>query len=149
MSPCPSSHHSAGRPAPAKPWERNAGTAGRTSTPLGPSTAADGQPKPWEQPAGAYIVLHHDNTSIIAVHAKLNRHAAPASPAGSSKMKASRKNWTFSSPCVCCPFCMPMQQLVLPLSWAPKHLCMRHACMGVWGTFIATNSLLSCAHGLS
>ena len=46
----------AGRPAPPKPWERNTGAAGRTSTPLGPSSASDGQPKPWEQSQGLLVI---------------------------------------------------------------------------------------------
>ena len=38
----------AGRPAPPKPWERQGSAGVSTTTPLGPSTANDGAPKPWE-----------------------------------------------------------------------------------------------------
>ena len=49
----------AGRPAPAKPWERKGAsqTGGSLATPLGPSTANDGAAKPWEQSTGASPAL--------------------------------------------------------------------------------------------
>ena len=42
---------------PAKPWERSGSSGVSSASPLGPSTASNGQPKPWEQPQGAHTVL--------------------------------------------------------------------------------------------